>query len=272
MHRASDVGAMALLTQCVRTLRAGMENEHVYLDAPEPTKSVGIVLAHLAESACNAADAIMMLDGHGMWEAAVMMERACFEYMVRAHYSVRHPDYAQWSANIEVLWAHLQHNDRYMTDKEKRMYGDEIRRQERRFPHLTTRSRLDNGEVPFHQIRFTEMMQEVIGNADTDEYRVQSMLMHGKLYGKIAAAQIDHFTANLAIINAATDVVEIGILLAPGIGQPVEAYEPLRKACEQAQEHYRAAIQRRNERRAQEALARDAEPHTHRSEQAEITK
>lgn len=217
MARESDVRAMRFVDECMRAVHALRNLIPLDDDIREPDLSVNALLCHLASASAMAASSIVILNGHGLWSGAVMLERLCFEHSIRARYAALHPDYAEWAVNIDFLRTDLRHNEDVMTNKDKRLLGDDLRRMERRYPHVSPQARRDAGKIPFHELRFADMMYEVIGDDDPEAYRVQSLLLHGHMYGAVIASQMDHIPANKALLKAASDLLHIGALMQPRV-------------------------------------------------------
>jgi hypothetical protein len=201
--------ALHEVIRTIRPFRRGLAST----SAPEPDHSVNVMLLHLYDSAEQAAYGAAMLIGHGAFVATFLITRPCFEYMIRALYCAENPDYAQWCVHLQVLRSQLRHHDSLLSDREKRRLGDEIRRQERRFPDFAPHVREAQNLTPFHRITFADMVDEVLSERDQENYRLQSMLMHGDPFAVTVVNDASDQTVNRMFLHVAEYLTIFGRLL-----------------------------------------------------------
>ncbi|HEV3154671.1 MAG TPA: hypothetical protein VGZ02_12775 [Candidatus Baltobacteraceae bacterium] len=192
---------------------------------------VSAMLGHVYDAAASAVTGVSMLLSHGGRIAPYMMGRLCFEYMVRAEYCAAHPDYAQWALRLQFLRSNLRYNDAILSNKDKRIMGDRLRREERCLPKLSPHAREEAGLVPFHQITFTDMMLDVLDTHDPEAYRRQSMLMHADPYAIATLDEVDVAAVNRELVEACVALARIGTLIYERVTLGAIAEEEFRAAC-----------------------------------------
>jgi hypothetical protein len=199
-------------------------------EARSEDECVAAMLGYVYDAAAAAICGMCGLLAHGGRIAPYMMGRLSFEYMVRAEYCAANPEYAQWAIRLQFRRSNLRYNDATLSNKDKRIIGDDIRREERRLPHFAPHARQDAGLIAFHEITFTDMMLDILGTHDPEPYRRQSMLMHADPYA-IAMLDVDDFAVNRELVEAGVALARIGTLIYERVTLGSIAEEQFRAAC-----------------------------------------
>jgi hypothetical protein len=211
---------LANVVQLLGKLAADIDSlPHAERDSPKTQ-----LLHHYCDSAGSTATSIVVLAVHAMWRGVAMLERPCLEFWIRAAYCVKHPDYAVWAVNVDFLRGQynlLQHS---LTEHERAKWEGRLEERRRRYAHLGAQSRELSGEIPFHKLRFTDMLDDVLANdAYASIYRAQSMMLHGDSYAAVIASTLDERAAYLSVLNSASSLLNLCRIVANVLHVDIES-------------------------------------------------